>query len=672
MSFVNAGLVGFAVLASIPILIHLLHRPRPKALPFPSLLFLQQCTRRSRAIHKLRHFLLMLLRALAVAGIALAVARPRIAGAAQADEGGIAAALVVDDSFRLAYRDGGLSRFDEARDRALNVLATVPPGTPCTLVMASGESSALLPDPTPLRAELMRTRVSDLSSPLLPAIVEACRLLEEAGGRRREIHVFTDLARCAWTGAAANALAPLADATVYVHDVGRDKPSNLAVTRLDVSPRSPQSGRPIEVAATVAGWGTSGPVSVVLERGDGRREERLVSVPDGGTAIARFQFVPESASVAHGVVRIQTPDPLAPDNERGYAIPVNAPLRLLALEPGAMPPYVSFALAPPTLSQRRPTEVTVADRAIDAKGFDGVFITDPSALAQEEVHRLAGWVQQGGGMVVFACSSATAMNALGAAGLAPACGAEKEVAPPQHPSPSSIDHPALAGFKAGRNGDLSAPEITRRLAVKPDARWRVALRTLDGEPAVCEAALGRGRVVFFAFSLNGWTDLPKLPCFVPMLHELARHLSRAAGAERDVLVGTPVVLELRQRLVESSFTLTSLGTGERESRRAEPGTYTLPVAAALKPGRWSVEFRAEDGPQVRPFAVNLDTSASDPTRLEPEAVAKLLPQSRVLFTYDRAGAAAVRSQRTGAEFTTVILLLIVVILLFEVWLSSRL
>ena len=670
MTFLNAGLAGFAVLAAVPILIHLLHRPRPKVQPFPSLIFLQKCSRRSRAISRLRNILLMLLRAAAVAGIAFALARPRIAGAAQTGEEGIAAAIVVDDSFRMAYRDGGLSRFDEARDRALDVIGTLPPGTPTALHFASGDASPLLPDPTTLRAELVRAKPTERAAPLLPALIEAGRALADAKDRRREIHVFTDLARCAWTGQHPDALKTLSGATVYVHDVGREKPTNLAITKIVVTPRAPQAGRPVEVAATVAGWGTSGPVTLVLERG-GRREERLVNVAaDGGTGVAKFTFSPEAAAVTHGVVRIQTPDPLAPDNERFFAVPVNQALKLLVIEPADAPPYVSFALAPPSLAHRRPTEVTVGTASQDPRGFDAVFIADPTAVAGEHVHRLSAYTAQGGSVILFASASPVANASLTAAGLAPPLGADQQLAEPAHLSERSADHAAFTAFRLGRNGDLSMPEFSRRIAAQLDQRWRPVLRFLDGGPAAFEAQLGRGRVLFFPFAL-AWTDLPKHPCFVPMLHELARALSNASASEPEALVGTAVLLKLPQKLADPAFSLVDLATGDREQRRAEPGVQLLPAGYGLKPGRYAVEFKADDGPQTRPFAVNIDTSGSDPTRLATDDVVKLLPQSKVLFAYDRVAAAGLKEARAGREFTTLALLLVSLVLLIEVFLASR-
>src|SRR5919106_844452 len=68
-------LAGLAAL-SVPILVHLTHRPRSETVPFPSLMFLQRIPYRSSRRRSLRHWLLFALRCAAFALLAFAFARP--------------------------------------------------------------------------------------------------------------------------------------------------------------------------------------------------------------------------------------------------------------------------------------------------------------------------------------------------------------------------------------------------------------------------------------------------------------------------------------------------------------------------------------------------------------------------------------------------------------------
>src|SRR5712692_1721765 len=76
MSFLApAFFVGLAALA-IPILIHLIQRERRTIVEFPSLMFLRRIPYQSVRRRRIRHWLLLLMRAAAVALIVLAFARP--------------------------------------------------------------------------------------------------------------------------------------------------------------------------------------------------------------------------------------------------------------------------------------------------------------------------------------------------------------------------------------------------------------------------------------------------------------------------------------------------------------------------------------------------------------------------------------------------------------------
>ena len=81
MSFLNPlFLLGLAA-AAIPIIIHVLTRRRPREVMFPSLEFLTEVNQNEIRRLRIKQWLLLALRALAVAAIALAMARPALKGA---------------------------------------------------------------------------------------------------------------------------------------------------------------------------------------------------------------------------------------------------------------------------------------------------------------------------------------------------------------------------------------------------------------------------------------------------------------------------------------------------------------------------------------------------------------------------------------------------------------
>ncbi|MGH7731747.1 MAG: BatA domain-containing protein, partial [Candidatus Eiseniibacteriota bacterium] len=82
MSFLNPLFLFGLAAAAVPILIHLFTRKRPREMRFPSLEFLSEVNRSEIRRLRLRQWLLLLLRTLAVAALALAISRPALRGTA--------------------------------------------------------------------------------------------------------------------------------------------------------------------------------------------------------------------------------------------------------------------------------------------------------------------------------------------------------------------------------------------------------------------------------------------------------------------------------------------------------------------------------------------------------------------------------------------------------------
>ena len=81
MTLINSTVLLGLVLAAVPVILHLVMRAKPKRIEFPALRLLKaRRTSNSRRM-QLRHFLLLLLRALLIAVLVLAIARPSLPAA---------------------------------------------------------------------------------------------------------------------------------------------------------------------------------------------------------------------------------------------------------------------------------------------------------------------------------------------------------------------------------------------------------------------------------------------------------------------------------------------------------------------------------------------------------------------------------------------------------------
>src|SRR6185295_6801605 len=117
-----------AVAIGLPLLIHWLTKPRPVTLPLSTLRFVREAVQQRKAKYRLRDLIILLLRAVAIALLALAFARP-LSGSKPlvADNPGDAARVVIlDRSQSMAAVSRGVQAFERARPAAGKYLSYSP------------------------------------------------------------------------------------------------------------------------------------------------------------------------------------------------------------------------------------------------------------------------------------------------------------------------------------------------------------------------------------------------------------------------------------------------------------------------------------------------------------------------------------------------------------------
>jgi hypothetical protein len=193
-------------------------------------------------------------------------------------------------------------------------------------------------------------------------------------------------------------------------------------------------------------------------------------------------------------------------------------------------------------------------------------------------------------------------------------------------------HPAVASLRGLRGSGFSSARVFqyRRLAPAVDAT--VIARFDDGNVALAERTVGRGRVVVWTSSFDTlWNDVALRPVFVPLVHGLLRYLSNVEDTPSAYTVG---------QVVEPAVIGRGRG-GPDQSRSGRlairtpagaPATGAADDALALvEPGFYEIR----SGDRTLSLAVNVDRVESDLTRLVPEELAAAVagdPSARAAAT----------------------------------------
>ncbi len=261
MTFLNPLFLFGAALVALPIVLHLVMRRKPKHFEFPALRFVQLRQDTNRRRLRLRHLLLLALRVLAIALLAMALARPSIKLGAGwgSQEAPVAAALVFDSSKRMEYRHQNQTRLEAAQELALTLIARLPHNSQVAVLDTRLAPAAFQVDLGAAKHRIKRLESATHVRPLASVLVDAARLLETSELARREVYLFTDLARVAWPEEAASRLREQlgrsSDVGVYLIDVGVEHPINTALGDLKLSAQviSARSTLAIETDLTHSG-----------------------------------------------------------------------------------------------------------------------------------------------------------------------------------------------------------------------------------------------------------------------------------------------------------------------------------------------------------------------------------------------------------------------------------
>lgn len=200
MSFLQPIMLAALPLVGLPILIHLINQRRYQTTRWAAMMFLLAAHRMSRGYARIRQWLILFVRMLAVAGLILAVGRPLASGWLGLAAGGRADTTIVllDRSASMQQQDssGGASKLETARRQLVHTLRTLGSSRWVLIESASNLPRELdsperlldLPSAEPTGAE------ADL-----PAMLEAARDYIEANRTgRTEIWICSDLRENDW------------------------------------------------------------------------------------------------------------------------------------------------------------------------------------------------------------------------------------------------------------------------------------------------------------------------------------------------------------------------------------------------------------------------------------------------------------------------------------------
>jgi hypothetical protein len=563
VSFLYPFFLYGLVAASLPVLIHLLNRRKLKRIRFPAVRFILLSQKRISRSYRLRHWLLLALRTLAVVCLALLLANPIFQTGAGlfAGAGPVDLVVLLDNSLSMTWSGDG-DGFKQAKEAARLLISGLNDGDRAALIPTSfsgKEPFRLKGQKEILLKELDAVEIADGTANFAAALAKAYELLGEPAAQK-EIRLITDMGLTGWDQFSLSSLKQV-DPSIPLKTlrvVSKQTLLNATVKEVRLAGQSVGANLPLQIDATVANFGDGEIKELLVQLSiDGQnKEQKLTTVPPRGEATVSFQTRMAAPGAHFGQVTLKK-EGLAGNPAANFALDAQDKLRILVVDGDPQTSlaqsetfFLSRALNPvgeKDSSLFLPT-VIVADGLATASldSYQAVILCNVASLPDAWLAKLQSFVQQGGGLLIFAGDRVQAESynrlAHSAPPLLPAELRERKLgAESSGEKIEKIDlaHPALQGFSDAILSESMKSARVWGYTRSASAGGAVLVVLANGDPLLMERRVGAGRVMFMATSADrDWTDLPVKTAYLPFVQALTSYL---AGGKRGSLdAGIPV------------------------------------------------------------------------------------------------------------------------------------
>lgn len=725
MSFLNPIMLAGLFAVSVPIIIHLLNRRKFQKVVWAAMRFLKISVEKNQRRMRIEDLILLALRCLLLALLAVALARPAILSntSDRFGQSKVTGIIILDNSYSMGMSDGTQTRFEKARRAAEQVLDSLPGGSATAVWMVSDVVQDIISLPTfdlnLARKTIREARLSDRASDIFPAIDKALDYLKGRMVVRKEIFLVTDGQAAGWrqlTDAQQLLERSKTEVKTHVILVNEHEERNLGVSDLRLASGLCPVNQPLRFEVKVTNYGKEETrdirVSLNMD-GEPPSDEFTVDALPPGASKSVSLFVKLRSEGFHSVTARIPADRLPADDSRTVAVRAIKEVKVLLVdgEPGNEPResetyFLRNALVPvaPDLASeyfikaRTITTPELGQARLD--DFDALILADVADMSEKTVEGLENYLRRGGGLIIFPGGKVNPVfyneQLLNRYSFLPASLGRARGEAAQDETfftlqDKDFQHPIVSIWNDPGSGTLSSVRFYRAFELKPApaspvtstgkaARRQEAgdpqiiLKFADGLPAIMERTWGLGRVILFSSSANtAWNDWPVRLSFVPMLHRALGSIVQRQDEGLNVRVGEKFTRRVSSELLDKDATYFKPRQTDafHDLRRIElvNGWPALQYDQTDLAGAYDVSV--VDPPMALKFAAQPAAYESSLDELSPAQVAVLKNVANVIpWTPNLSLKGLVEKDRTGLEFWLPIVLAVLLLAVVETFLAQ--
>ena len=624
---------------SIPIVLHILNKARPKKVNWAAMELLQKTTQQQSKKIKLEDWLLMVLRCLTFMLVALAMMRLVFVNSSDLFSGASRELILVIDSSYSMNHGQYESRFDLAKKKAMKIVNSLPSGSKISLVTIGDEPEVLIRHKDPSEISLERYFAALEAKPegfgLEVSLSVLDELLNESDSANREVIFLTDAQKRSWSENSESTIEKFAQlsqkASISLLPLGDESYENLALSDFHMTSGACRSGGFINLSAKIINHGESlAAASIELFHNNNIVDVTSVSsLQPKEERLLRFGVQLESSGPNKFQLSLES-DNLEDDNSAYLAIDVPDKLKVLIVEgsPGAGR-YLELATQLERSGYAEGLICTVSLASLvsaeQIEKNDVIVLADVGDLDEENIKILDEKVRNGGGLLVYAGVNMDAFSAEQIIGRLVPMNWEKRVIPEDgqnHQIRVSPQSDQLGLELRRLEAEILDCKVNGFHQVQTAADSKILLELDNGNPLLFIQEVERGKLAIFTTGADReWSSLPLNPAGPILFHLLLQELS-TGDRQKLLRIGESARVEIRSNRLGAEPKLIG-PSGEvsvpvRQEARESNKYIELLLSKTEIPGFHELQFG--DHTDFEVLAANLDAGESD---LKPATINEL-------------------------------------------------
>ena len=624
---------------SIPIVLHILNKARPKKVNWAAMELLQKTTQQQSKKIKLEDWLLMVLRCLTFLLVALAMMRLVFVNSSDLFSGASRELILVIDSSYSMNHGQYESRFDLAKKKAMKIVNSLPSGSKISLVTIGDEPEVLIRHRDPSEISLERYFAALKAKPegfgLEVSLSVLDELLNESDSANREVIFLTDAQKRSWCENSESTIEKFAElgkkASISLLPLGDESYENLALSDFHMTSGACRSGGFINLSAKIINHGESlATASIELFHNSNIVDVTSVSsLQPKEERLLRFGVQLESSGPNRFQLSLES-DNLEDDNSAYLAIDVPDKLKVLIVEgsPGAGR-YLELATQLERSGYAEGLICTVSLASLvsaeQIEKNDVVVLADVGDLDEENIKILDEKVRNGAGLLVYAGVNMDAFSAEQIIGRLVTMDWEKRVSPEDgqnHQIRVSPQSDQLGLELRRLEAEILDCKVNGFHQVQTAADSKILLELDNGNPLLFMQEIERGKLAIFTTGADReWSSLPLNPAGPILFHLLLQELS-TGDRQKSLRIGESVRVEIRSNRLGAEPKLIgpsgAVSVPVRQEARESNKYIELLLSKTEIPGFHELQFG--DNTDFEVLAANLDAGESD---LKPATIDEL-------------------------------------------------